>query len=272
VCTPERIYVWRAGECTRGGKGSQSGEGGRWIGHPDRVGTGAGTEIQSSEAGRRRDKLNPVNSDSVIEDRVAIVRRGRRLEYFTIAWNAIEGLLAFAMGVVAGSVSLVGFGLDSFIEVTSGSVLLWRMSVDTDVHRRELNEKRALRVVGVCFLLLAAYVLYESVTDLSLKRVPKHSVPGIILACVSLVVMPLLSRAKRTVGRALDSAAMHADAKQTQWCAYLSAILLGGLLLNAMFGLWWADPIAALIMVPLISNEGIDGLRGEGCDACQRSP
>jgi divalent metal cation (Fe/Co/Zn/Cd) transporter len=210
-----------------------------------------------------------VNSDTVMLDRVAIVRRGRRLEYFTIAWNAIEGLLAVAVGVVAGSISLVGFGLDSFIEVTSGSVLLWRMSVDEDVHRRELNEKRALRVVGVCFLLLAVYVLYESVTDLLSKRVPEHSVAGIILASVSLVVMPLLSRAKRMVGRAMGSAAMHADAKQAEFCTYLSAILLGGLLLNAMFGLWWADPVAGIIMAPIIAKEGVDGLQGKNCDECQ---
>jgi len=202
-------------------------------------------------------------------DRVSIVRRGRRLEYFTIAWNAVEGLLAVLMGVVAGSISLVGFGLDSFIEVTSGSVLLWRMSVDADVHRRELNERRALTVVGVCFLLLAVYVFYESATDLLSKRVPGHSVPGIILACVSLVVMPLLSRAKRSVGRAIGSAAMHSDAKQTEFCTYLSAILLGGLLLNAVFGLWWADPFAGVIMVPIITKEGVNGLRGKTCERCE---
>jgi divalent metal cation (Fe/Co/Zn/Cd) transporter len=209
-----------------------------------------------------------VNSDTVILDRVAIVRRGRRLEYFTIAWNGVEGLLAVAMGVVAGSISLVGFGLDSFIEVTSGSVLLWRMSVDADVQRRELNERRALRVIGVCFLLLAVYVVYESVTDLLWKRAPEHSVPGIILACVSLMVMPLLSRGKRTLGRAMGSAAMHADAKQAEFCTYLSAILLGGLLLNAMFGLWWADPVAGIIMAPIIGKEGVDGLQGKTCDDC----
>ena len=118
--------------------------------------------------------------------------------------------MAVAAGAIAGSISLVGFGIDSFMEVTSGSVLLWRMSVDADVHRRERNERRALRVVGICFLFLAAYIAYESATDLWSKRAPEHSIPGILLACVSLVVMPLLSRAKRKVGRALGSAAMHA--------------------------------------------------------------
>jgi divalent metal cation (Fe/Co/Zn/Cd) transporter len=205
---------------------------------------------------------------SAILERLAIVRRGRRLEYFTIAWNAFEGLVAVIAGVVAGSISLVGFGIDSFIEVTSGSALLWRMSVDADVSGRERNEKRALKIVGVCFLGLAAYIAYESVLDLWSRRASEHSIPGIVLACVSLVVMPILSKAKRKVGHALGSAAMHADAKQTEFCTYLSAILLAGLLLNALWGLWWADPAAALLMVPIIAKEGIEGLQGRACDEC----
>jgi divalent metal cation (Fe/Co/Zn/Cd) transporter len=204
-------------------------------------------------------------SESAVSDRMTFVGRGRRLEYFTVGWNAIEGVVAVVSGVIAGSIALVGFGLDSFIEVTSGLTLLWRMSVDEEVHRRELNEKRALRIVGACFLLLAAYVAYESASDLWSKTAPEHSVPGIILACVSLIVMPLLSRAKRSVGRALGSAAMHADAKQTEFCTYLSAILLFGLLLNATFGLWWADPLAGLVMVPIIAKEGVEGLRAKTC-------
>jgi divalent metal cation (Fe/Co/Zn/Cd) transporter len=207
-------------------------------------------------------------SESAVLNRPTILQRGRRLEYFTIVWNAIEGLVAVITGVIAGSISLVGFGIDSFIEVTSGSALLWRMSVDAEVQRRELNERRALRVVGLCFLLLAAYIAYESVLDLWSRRAPEHSIPGIVLAFVSLVVMPLLSRAKRKVGLALRSAAMHADAKQTEFCTYLSAILLVGLLLNALFGLWWADPVAAIIMVPIIAKEGIEGLQGNACDEC----
>jgi divalent metal cation (Fe/Co/Zn/Cd) transporter len=201
-------------------------------------------------------------------ERPAAVLRGRRLEYFTVVWNTLEGLIAVVSGIIAGSISLVGFGIDSFIEVTSGSVLLWRMSVDSDVHRRETNEKLALRIVGVCFVSLASYITYDSISDLWSKRAPKHSIAGIVLACVSLVVMPVLSRAKRKVGRVLGSAAMHADAKQTEFCTYLSAILLVGLLLNAFFGLWWADPIAALVMVPIITKEGIEGLRGKACNDC----
>ena len=207
-------------------------------------------------------------AETVILERAAVVRDGRRLEYFTVAWNALEGLIAIVAGAVAGSISLVGFGIDSFIEVTSGAALLWRMSVDADVHQRERNERRTLKIVGACFLALAAYIAYESATDLWSKKAPEHSVAGIVLACVSLIVMPLLSRAKRKVGRALGSAAMHADAKQTEFCTYLSAILLAGLLLNTLFGLWWADPVAAFIMVPIIAKEGIEGLQGKACVEC----
>ena len=139
-----------------------------------------------------------------------------------------------------------------------------------DEHRREVNEKRALRAVGICFLILAAYIAYQSIMDLWLKRAPERSIPGIVLACVLLIVMPLLFRAKRIVGKALESAAMHADARQTEFCAYLSAILPGGLLLNAFLGIWWADPVAALVMTPIIFKEGIDGLRGKACESCQR--
>ena len=204
----------------------------------------------------------------MVIDRAAVARRGRRLEYFTIAWNSLEGAVAVIAGIVAGSISLVGFGIDSFIEVTSGAALLWRMSVDADVHRRERNERLALRIVGLCFLALAAYIAYESIGDLARRQAPERSIPGIALACVSLLVMPLLSRAKRKVSAALASAAMHADARQTDFCMYLSAILLGGLLLNALFGWWWADPAAALIMVPMIAKEGFEGIRGETCQDC----
>jgi divalent metal cation (Fe/Co/Zn/Cd) transporter len=198
-------------------------------------------------------------------DRQPVARRGKRLEYFTITWNTLEGLVAVVAGALAGSISLVSFGIDSFIEVTSGTVLLWRMAVDADVRRRERNEKLSLRIVGVCFLALAIYVVYESVSDLVSRKAPEQSIPGIILACVSLVVMPLLSRAKKKVGMELGSAAMYADAKQTDFCVYLSAILLVGLLLNAALGWWWADPAAALIMVPLIATEGVEAIKGETC-------
>jgi Predicted Co/Zn/Cd cation transporters len=204
-------------------------------------------------------------AESSVLERAAIARHGRRLEYFTITWNLLEGLVAVVAGAIAGSISLVGFGVDSFIEVTCGAALLWRMSVDAEEHRRERIERVTLRMVGACFLSLAAYVGYEAASNLVERKAPEHSLPGIILACVSLVVMPLLSRAKRRVGAHLKSAAMNADAKQTEFCTYLSAILLGGLILNMVSDLWWADPVAALIMVPIIAKEGVDGLRAKTC-------
>lgn len=197
--------------------------------------------------------------------RDAIVQRGKRLEYFTIGWNSLEGIVAILAGVFAGSISLVGFGVDSFIEVTSGAALVWRLSADAEMQHREHIEKRTLRIVGACFLTLAAYVSYEAGRNLVERRAPEHSLPGIIIACLSLVAMPLLSRAKRRVAAHLKSAALNADARQTEFCTYLSAILLGGLLLNAAANLWWADPMAALLMVPIIAKEGIDGIQGDTC-------
>ena len=197
--------------------------------------------------------------------RQALAHRGKRLEYFTIVWNSLEGLVGIAAGALAGSISLVGFGIDSLIEVTSGATLLWRMSVDADIERRERNERLSLRIVGGCFLVLAVYIAFEAVSDLGRKTAPEHSIPGIVLASVSLVVMPILSRAKKHVGKGLGSAAMNADARQTDFCVYLSAILLLGLVLNAGFGWWWADPVAALLMVPIISKEGVDGLKARTC-------
>ena len=199
------------------------------------------------------------------EERASLARRGRRLEYFTIAWNSLEGLIAILSGLIAGSIALVGFGFDSLIEVTSGATLLWRLSVEVNEEKRERIEAVALRIVGLCFIALAIYVSYESITSLLRRDAPERSVPGIVLAIVSLVVMPLLARAKRRVSRGINSGAMFADARQTDFCVYLSAILLGGLLLNALLGWWWADPVAALVMVPLIIKEGVEALQGKTC-------
>lgn len=190
------------------------------------------------------------------------VRRGRRLEYLTIIWNSLEGLIAIGAGIMAGSIALVGFGFDSVIEVSSGAIILWRLV--SGEHR----EKLALRLVGVSFLALAAYVAFDAAKSLFYRELPEASYIGIAIAALSLILMPLLARAKRSVAVSLNSRAMHADSRQTDLCAYLSAILLGGLLLNAFFGWWWADPVAALIMVPIIVNEGIEALRGETCDDC----
>ncbi|MDQ3802455.1 MAG: cation transporter [Acidobacteriota bacterium] len=168
------------------------------------------------------------------------------------------------MEKVAGSVALVGFGVDSFIESLSGAALLWRLHTDSP-ERRERAEQLALKLVGVSFLLLAAYVAFDSAKSLLRREPPEASYVGIGLAALSLVVMPLLARAKRKVAASINSRALEADSRQTDLCAYLSAILLGGLLLNALLGWWWADHVAALVMVPIIAKEGVEALRGEMC-------
>ena len=167
-------------------------------------------------------------------DRSQLVQRGRVLEYFTVGYNSLEGLISIVAGLIAGSVSLVGFGLDSIIEVTSGAALLWRFHHDRNESRRGAVERITLRVVGWGFIALAVYITCDSGLTLVRHEIPQRSIPGIILAATSLVVMPLLARAKRRVAEGLSSAAMKADSRQTDFCAYLSAILLGGLLLNAL--------------------------------------
>ncbi len=206
---------------------------------------------------------------AVKPNRPDLVRRGRRLEYFTIGYNSLEGLVSVVAGLIAGSVSLVGFGLDSAIEVASGGALLWRLHHDLNASRRDRIERTTLRIVGWTFLALAAYIAYESGATLIRREAPERSLPGIVIAAASLIVMPLLARAKRRVAAEIGSGAMHADSRQTDFCTYLSAILLGGLLLNAVAGWWWADPAAGLVMVPIIAKEGVDGLRGKACcDEC----
>jgi divalent metal cation (Fe/Co/Zn/Cd) transporter len=197
--------------------------------------------------------------------RADLVRRGLRLEYLTIAYNSLEAVIAVISGLIAGSIALVSFGLDSVIEVTSGGALLWRLHQDANPAHRERNEAIALRIVGVCFLALAAYVAYESAELLIERRAPERSMPGILLAAASIIIMPLLARAKRQVAVRIDSAALAADARQTDICFYLSIILLVGLLLNATLGWWWADPVSGLAMVPIIAREGYNAVRGRSC-------
>lgn len=201
-------------------------------------------------------------------DRRVLIARGRRLEYFTLTWNGLEAAVALAAGAVAGSVALIGFGLDSVIETASAGILLWRFRADADAGRRERAERTAHRLVGVCFLLLAAYVTGESVRALWSKTLPERSWPGILIAAAAVIVMPLLARAKRRVAFQLSSRALHADSRQADFCMYLSAILLAGLLLHELLGWWWSDPGAALVMVPIIAREGVLGLRGQACTDC----
>ncbi len=193
-----------------------------------------------------------------------MLRRGRLLQYFTISWNSLEAIVGISFGIIAGSIALVGFGVDSVIESSSGAIILWRLFAG------EEHERLALRLVGVSLLALAAYVAFDAVKSLIFQERPDESYVGIGLAIVSLIVMPLLAREKRTVAARLNSRAMHADSRQTSICAYLSAILLVGLLLNALVGWWWADPFAALVMIPIIAKEGIEALQGKTCcdDEC----
>jgi len=198
----------------------------------------------------------------------AVLARGRRLEHLTIAWNALEAAISLLAGVVAGSVALISFGLDSVIEVASALILLWRLQPGMQQERRESVERRAHRLVGTCLLLLAAYVAIESARALWLHNVPERTLLGIAIACAAVIIMPLLGRAKRKVAAELGSGALHSDSRQADFCAYLSAILLVGLLFNWLLGWWWADPAAALVMVPIIAREGLQGLRGKNCDDC----
>jgi divalent metal cation (Fe/Co/Zn/Cd) transporter len=201
------------------------------------------------------------------ERRAEAARLGRRLQYLTIAWNSAEAVVALIAGFIAGSVALVGFGFDSVIEVTSGGAALWRLRHESDEAKREVAERRSLRIIGICFLTLAAYVLYESAGDLMAGKTPQRSIVGIVIAALSLIVMPLLVRYKRKIAKRLASGALEAEARQTRLCAYLSAILLVGLGLNAWWGWWWADPLAGLGMVPFIAWEGLEAVRGRTCCA-----
>ncbi|MGB1656986.1 MAG: cation diffusion facilitator family transporter [Longimicrobiales bacterium] len=189
-------------------------------------------------------------------------RRGRRLEYLTLAWNSVEAVVSIMAGVAAGSTALIGFGMDAVVESASGGILLWRLQDGGSSTR----ERRALQLVGVTFLVLASWVGVEAIRSLVAREAPSASYVGIVVAALSLLVMPWLARQKRMVARDLGSSALEADSRQTDLCAVLSAILLTGLALNAAFGWWWVDSVAALIMVPVIVTEGVQALRGERCE------
>lgn len=196
-------------------------------------------------------------------DRSRLGRRAQWLAGASVAYNVLEAVVAVTAGLVAGSVALVGFGLDSVVEVSSGLVILWQFR-----HRMpESREQRALRLMALAFFALAAYVTVESVRALFFGGQPESSPVGIGLAIASLVIMPFLSWAQRRTGRALDSATVVADSTQTLLCTYLSAVLLAGLVLNATLGWGWADPIAGLVIAAVAVREGVQAWHGEGC-AC----
>jgi divalent metal cation (Fe/Co/Zn/Cd) transporter len=209
----------------------------------------------------------PVNTTSVIAEH-RLVRRGLLLNYATIAYNSLEAIAALVTGFLAGSVALVGFGIDSVIEVTASGAAQWRLRVNLDPSRRHQVEQMTLRIIGWSFIALAVYVAIDSARTLVLRARPEPSALGIVILALSAVVMPLLARAKRRVAREMGSAALESEAAQTSLCAYLSIIALGGVALNALFGWWWADPAAALAMVPIIAREGREALRGDSCETC----
>ncbi|MGH3463018.1 MAG: cation diffusion facilitator family transporter [Kribbellaceae bacterium] len=197
------------------------------------------------------------------DERARLGRRAQLLAAASVGYNLVEAVIAVTAGLVAGSVALVGFGLDSVVEVSSGLIILWQFR-----HRLpETRERQALRMLAVAFFALAGYVGFESVRVLATGNDPDSSPVGIGLAIASLIVMPLLSRAQRRTGKALGSRAVVADSTQTLLCSYLSAVLLAGLLLNATLGWGWADPIAALVIAGVAVREGVEAWKGNNCCA-----
>lgn len=206
---------------------------------------------------------SPWNADP--EQRRRLGRRAQLLAGASVGYNLVEAAIAIGAGLAAGSIALIGFGLDSVVEVSSGLIILWQFR-----HRLpETRERQALRLLALSFFALAAYVTVESVRSLITGAEPDASPVGIGLAIASLIVMPFLSRAQRRTGRKLGSNAVVADSTQTLLCTYLSAVLLVGLLLNAAVGWGWADPVAGLVIAVVAAREGFQAWRGEGCsDGC----
>jgi divalent metal cation (Fe/Co/Zn/Cd) transporter len=199
-----------------------------------------------------------------LAERAAPLHRAIRLEAFTVGYNALEGLVAVGAGLLAGSVALTGFGVDSVIEVTSGLLLWWRLRAELGSPRvGAAVERRAARGAGLLLLALAVYIVADSARHLLTVDRPAASPVGIALTALSLMVMPLLARAKLRAAATLDSRALRADAHETIVCAWLSLTTLLGLALNALLGWWWADPVAALLMLPLIVREGLEAWSGE---------
>lgn len=193
--------------------------------------------------------------------KTTLTKRVRWLVAATITYNVVEAIIALAAGTVASSTALIGFGLDSIIEVASAAAVAWQFSGKDP----EARERTALKVIAVSFFALAAYVTFESVTALISQERAEHSTVGIVLAAVSLLVMPGLSYAQRRAGRELGSASAVADSKQTLLCTYLSAVLLVGLGVNSLFGWWWADPLAAIVIAAVAVKEGREAWRGDHC-------
>lgn len=210
-----------------------------------------------------------LRTQPVTAERSDLLHRARQLAVFTVAWNVVEGAVAITAAVLAGSQALFGFGADSAIESISAAVLTWRLTVERrDPRRAEEVEHTALRAIGLSFLLLAAFVAFDAIRALAVHDEPAGSLVGIVLTLLSLIVMPWLAVRKRRVADALASRAAVADSQQTWACAWLSAVVLVGLVLNATLGWWWADPFAALVVVVLLVREGREALTARHLDDC----
>ena len=203
--------------------------------------------------------VSPARVEAPVEERGRQLKRALLLEYVSVGWNVLETVVGFVAGIAAGSIALVGFALDSVAEASSAIILIWRLKSEQNAaHRAEEVERKAIRLVAIAFFGLAAYVGGRGIYDLVTGAEPEESMIGIVLALVSLVVMPVLAWRKRIAARELNSRSLEADSKQTTLCTYISAFLLIGLLANSLFGWWWADPLAALAIAALALKEGVE--------------
>lgn len=221
----------------------------------------------------KKPAIPDVRPDELMQpERMSLLRKGLKLTLFTVAWNVIEGLIAISAGILANSVALISFGVDSFVETTSAVAVSWRLADEIkhqSVERAEAVEKIAVRITGVILLLLAIYIIFDAGRRLlGFGEDADKSFLGMALTGLSVIVMPIVARAKLTVANSINSGSLRADAIETIACTWLSVTTLTGLSLNALFGWAWADPLAALLIVPLVVKEGLEALKGKHCCAC----
>lgn len=214
--------------------------------------------------------MTNIELQTIEDERKTLHRKALWLSLFSVAYNLVEGVVSIVAGLLAGSIALTGFGLDSFVESLSGGVMVWRFEKHGKISEEEEErvEVKAAKLVGYTFFVLAAYVLFESLKKLIYREIPEPSLLGIVIAIVSLIVMPVLFYMKLRVGRSLGSRGLVADSKQTLACVYLSVALLLGLGLNYLFGIWWADPLAGLVIVGFLVREGYETLTEESLECC----
>ncbi len=221
----------------------------------------------------KKPALPDVHSSELIQpDRILLLRKGFKLTIFTVVWNVLEGIIAISAGILANSVALISFGVDSFVETTSAIAVSWRLADEIkhqSAQRAEAVEKIAVRITGVILLLLAIYIVFDAGRRLlGFGEEADKSFVGMALTGLSVIVMPIVARAKLKVANSINSGSLRADAIETIACTWLSVTTLTGLSLNAIFGWAWADPVAALLIVPLVIKEGLEALKGQHCCGC----